>query len=116
MYDPVMLYFCIIMLTEDEKKFVAYWEVNRLRRKKTFKQLAVGMPLGAVIAIAIFINFFSGWYKRADFVIRSGYSLILVLVIAAILIVVFTAVFSARHQWEVNEQRYREFLAKKDQP
>jgi hypothetical protein len=38
------------------------------------------------------------------------------LVIAAILIVVFTAVFSARHQWEVNEQRYREFLAKKDQP
>lgn len=116
MYDPVMLYFCIIMLTEDEKKFVAYWEVNRLRRKKTFKQLAIGMPLGAVIAIAIFINFFSGWYKRADMVIRSGSSLILVLVIAAILIVVFTAVFSARHQWEVNEQRYREFLAKKDQP
>jgi hypothetical protein len=115
-YDPVMLYFCTIMLTEDEKKFVAYWEVNRLRRKKTFKQLAVGMPLGAVIAIAIFVNFFSGWYKRADMVIRSGSSLILVLVIAAILIVVFTAVFSARHQWEVNEQRYREFLAKKDQP
>ena len=111
-----MLYFFAIMLTEDEKKFVAYWEVNRLRRKKTFKQLAIGMPLGAVISIAIFINFFSGWYKRADMVIRSGSSLILVLVIAAILIVVFTAVFSARHQWEVNEQRYREFLAKKDQP
>jgi len=111
-----MLYFCAIMLTEDEKKFVAYWEVNRLRRKKTFKQLAIGMPLGAVIAIAIFINFFSGWYKRADMVIRSGSSLILVLVIAAILIVVFTAVFSARHQWEINEQRYQEFLAKKDQP
>ena len=115
-YEPVMLYFCGIMLTEDEKKFVAYWEVIRLRRKKTFKQLAIGMPLGAVIVIAIFINFFSGWYKRADMIIRSGSSLILVLVIAAILIVVFIAVFSARHQWEVNEQRYREFLVKKDQP
>lgn len=115
-YDAGMFYFCGIMLTEDEKKFIAYWEVNRLRRKKSFKQLTVGLPLGALIAIAIFINFFSGWYKRADMVIRSGSSLILVLVIATLLIVVFTAVFSARHQWEVNEQRYREFLAKKDQP
>jgi membrane protein YdbS with pleckstrin-like domain len=104
------------MLTEDEKKFIAYWEVNRLRRRKSFKQLTVGLPLAAVIVIAIFINFFSGWYKRADMVIRSGSSLILVLVIAAVLIIVFMAVFSARHQWEVNEQRYKEFLAKKDQP
>lgn len=111
-----MLYFCGNMLTEDEKKFVAYWEINRLRRKKSFKQLSIGLPAGALIAIAILINFFSGWYKRADMVIRSGSSLILVLVIAALLIVVFTAVFTAKHQWEVNEQRYREFLAKKDQP
>ena len=115
-YDTVMFYFCATMLTEDEKKFIAYWEVNRLRRKKTFKQRAIGLPLGALIAIAIFINFFSGWYKRADMVIRSGSSLILVLVIAALLIVVFTVIFSARHHWDINEQRYREFLAKKDQP
>src|SRR5687767_16371 len=60
------VYFCGIMLTEDEKKFIAYWEVNRLRRRKSFKQLTVGLPLAAVIVIAIFINFFSGWYKRAD--------------------------------------------------
>ena len=111
-----MFYFCRTMLTEDEKKFIAYWEINRLHRKKTFKQLLIGLPLGALISIAIFINFFSGWYKRADMVIRSGSSLILVLVIAALLIVVFTAIFSARHQWDMNEQRYREFLAKKDQP
>jgi membrane-associated PAP2 superfamily phosphatase len=115
-YDAGMFYFCGIMLTEDEKKFIAYWEVNRLHRKKTSKQLAIGLPLGALIATAILLNFFSGWYKRADMVIRSGSSLILVLVIAALLIVVFTAVFSARHQWDINEQRYREFLAKKDQP
>jgi hypothetical protein len=34
-------------------------------------------------------------------------------VIAALLIVVFTAVFSARHKWDMDEQRYRELLAKK---
>ena len=104
------------MLTEDEKKFVAYWELNRLRRKKSFKQLSVGLPAGALIAIAILINFFSGWYKRADMELRSNSSLIIVIVIAALLIVVFTTVFSARHQWDLNEQRYREFLSKKDKP
>lgn len=111
-----MVYFYNTMLTDDEKKFIAWWEVNRFRRKNTFKQLAIGMPLGSIIAIAIFINFFSGWYKRADMVIRSGSSLILVLVIAALLIVVFTSIFSAKHQWDMNEQRYHEFLSKKDQP
>ncbi len=104
------------MLTEDEKRFIAYWETNRLKRKKLLKQLAIGLPMSAVIVIAIFINFFSGWYKRADMALRSSSSLILVLVIAAILIVVFVSVFSAKHQWDINEQRYREFLAKKDKP
>jgi FtsH-binding integral membrane protein len=104
------------MLTEDEKKFIGYWENNRAARKKTLKQLAIGLPMAVVIVIAIFVNFFSGWYKRADMVLRSQTSLILVLVVAAILIVIFIAVFSAKHQWDMNEQRYREFLARKDQP
>jgi hypothetical protein len=104
------------MLTNDEKRFIEYWEANRLKRKKLLKQLAIGLPLSAVIVIAIFINFFSGWYKRADMALRSNSSLILVLIIAAILIVVFVSVFSAKHQWDINEQRYREFLAKKDKP
>ena len=104
------------MLTEDEKKFIEYWETNRLKRKKLLKQLAIGLPMSAVIVIAIFINFFSGWYKRADMTLRSNSSLILVLIIAAILIIVFVSVFSAKHQWDINEQRYREFLAKKDKP
>jgi heme/copper-type cytochrome/quinol oxidase subunit 2 len=104
------------MLTEDEKKFVVYWENNRAGRRKLMKQLAIGLPLAVVVVVAIFVNFFSGWYKRADMVLRSQTSLILVLVVAAILIVIFIAVFSAKHQWDMNEQRYREFLARKDQP
>lgn len=102
------------MLTEDEKKFVAYWETQRLRRKKLLKQLSIGLPASAAIVIAIFLNFFSGWYKRADMALRANTSLILVLLIAAILIVIFISIFSAKHQWDQNEQRYREFLAKRD--
>ena len=104
------------MLTEEEKKFVASWETERLRKKKLLRQLSVGLPLSVVFVIAIFLNFFSGWYKRADMEIRSNSSLILVLVIAALLIVVFTTVFSVKHKWDLNEQRYQELKAKQDQP
>ena len=105
------------MLTEEEKEFVEYWEANRLRQKKVSRQLSLGLPLSSLLVVAIFINFFSGWYKRADMEIRStDPSLILVLVVAGILIVVFTTVFSVRHKWDMNEQHYNELLAKKDKP
>jgi len=101
------------MLTPDEEKFIEYWEANRLSRKKVLKQLYVGLPFASLLVIAIVVNFLSGWYKRADMEIRSNSSLILVVVIAGISIVVFTTVFSVRHKWEMNEQLYRELLAKK---
>lgn len=109
------------MLTEEEKGFIEYWEANRLKRKRFFKQLAIGLPIGVLLVVSIFLSFFSGWHKQADIELRSqsqsqpDYStIILVLIIAALLIVVFTAVFSARHKWDLNEQRYRELLGKKD--
>lgn len=103
------------MLTPDEQKFVDYWEANRLSRKKVLRQLYVGLPFASLLVIAIIVNFLSGWYKRADMAIRSNSSLVLVVVIAGILIVVFTTVFSVRHKWDMNEQLYRELLAKKEQ-
>ena len=102
------------MLSEEEKNFVEYWENNRLRRKKFIRQLALGLPLGVGFVILIFINFFSGWYKRASMEINTEPSMFFVLLVAALLIVVFVAVFSARHKWEMNEQRYKELLSKKE--
>jgi len=103
------------MLTEEEEKFVEYWQYHRLKKRKVLKQLSVGLPLGVVIAAAIFINFFSGWDKRAQMVINANPSLILVLIIACLIIVVFITIFSVRHNWDLNEQRYRELLARRDQ-
>jgi uncharacterized BrkB/YihY/UPF0761 family membrane protein len=114
--------FAFPMLTEEETRFIEYWEANRLRRKRFFKQLAIGLPLAVLLVIAIFISFISGWHRQAEIELRSqsrsqpDSAVILVLVIAALLIVVFTAVFSARHKWDMLEQRYRELLAKKEQP
>jgi protein-S-isoprenylcysteine O-methyltransferase Ste14 len=110
------------MLTEEEKGFIAFWEANRLRRKRLSKQLVIGLPAAAMLVIAIFISFFSGWHKQADIELRSQSqsqtdyaTIILVLILAGILIVFFMAIFSARHKWDMHEQRYRELLAKKDE-
>jgi hypothetical protein len=31
------------MVTEEEKKFIEYWEIHRLSKKKLLKQLAIGL-------------------------------------------------------------------------
>ena len=102
------------MLTDEERKFMVQWEYNRHRKKKLIRQLAVGLPLSVGIVVAIVVNLFSGWYKRADMEIRSNSSIIVTVLIAVILIVIFTTVFSQRHKWDINEQRYRELKARED--
>ena len=101
------------MLSTEETEFIQYWETNRLRKKKVFRQLSVGLPLGVLIVTAIFINFFSGWYKRAEMMMHADPSIIVILLIAMLSIVLFVVIFSARHRWDMNEQRYKELLSKR---
>ena len=103
------------MLTEGEKEFITYWEENRIQKKKVLRQLYVGLPMAVILIMAIFINFFSGWFKKADMALhRENSSLIIVLIVAALLIVIFIVIFSARHRWDMNEQSYRELISKRD--
>ena len=106
------------MLSDEEERFIAYWNENRENEKRTLKQWLVGLPLGLLFGIPIFINFFSGWYKRATMILNSGISNRefnpLVLMIAVLLIISFIAIFSKRHKWEMNEQKYLELKAKQD--
>lgn len=104
------------MLTKEQEDFILYWEANRVRRKQVWKQLSIGLPLGVALVVAIFANFLGGWYKRADMKFRSDSSMFIVLIVAALLIVVFVTVFSVKHKWDINEQYYRELLAKRDNP
>ena len=102
------------MLTEEEIGFIGYWEQNRNKKKRLIWQLAAGLPLAAVIAGGIFITYFSGWYTRAIMMINLSSSGVLVVLAGLILTVVFVVVFSARHRWDMNEQRYRELLSRRD--
>lgn len=102
------------MLNEEEKRFIAFWEANRGRQKRFVKYIQYGLPMGVVLGFSIFINLLSGWYKRASMVVNADPSLVLVLLIAIILIIIFISVFTVRHRWDMNEQRYRELLARRD--
>jgi hypothetical protein len=100
------------MLTQREKDFIRYWEANRLRRKKTSRQFLIGIPVGLAFAIPILINFSSGWYRRADMEANSPDFNPMVLFVALLLIVGFSAIFYQRHQWDQYEQRFQEFQAR----
>jgi hypothetical protein len=101
------------MLTKQEKDFIIYWEQNREKHKKVFRQFFVGIPLGLLFAIPIVLNLVSGWHKRAGMEANNPYDFNpIVLIIALLLIIGFVAIFSKYHQWEMREQRYRELIAK----
>jgi hypothetical protein len=100
------------MLTQQEKDFVRYWEQNRLRRKRVFRQFLVGIPIGLLFAIPIAISLKSGWDKRAVLEANSPDFNPLVLLFALLLIVGFIAIFYQQHKWDQYEQRYRELLSR----
>jgi hypothetical protein len=100
------------MLTPNEKAFVDYWSVQRLKRKSIGSRLSSGLPLSVMIVVALFASIYTGWYERATMVIRSYGSLILMVIIGAVLIVGFMSYFSAQHEWDQNEERYQVLLQK----
>jgi ATP/ADP translocase len=103
------------MFSKEEQDFIKYWEENREKQKRFFKQIAIGLPVGVLFAAAMFINFASGWDKRVESITKtypSFRSLILVLIIAILAIVVFISVFSVKVKWEKHEQKYRELLSR----
>ncbi|GAO44338.1 hypothetical protein [Flavihumibacter petaseus] len=99
------------MFTDDEKRFMAYWEQNRDKQKKVFRQWLVGLPMGLVIVIPIVISYVTGWHKRAVMVAGSQFNP-MVLIIALLAIVTFTAIFYKQHQWDQYDQKYRELKAR----
>ncbi len=100
------------MVTKQEHDFLRYWEENRFRKKKFLRQFSIALPLGVVMVVALFINLLSGWYQKADAVLRSNSSVIIVILIAVVAIMFFITYFSGNYKWEQNEQRYQELRMK----
>ena len=102
-----------IMLTDEEIAFMDYWERNRDKQNKIFKQLLLGIPVGLLFVIPIVFSLVSGWDKRAVMIANTGDFNPGILLVALLLIIGFTAIFSRKYRWDQNEQKYRELQAKK---
>jgi hypothetical protein len=102
------------MLSQEEEAFIVYWKANREKQKRGFRQFLLGIPLALLFVIPIWLNFFSGWYKRARMVAGTSDFNPGVLLLALVLIVVFIAIFSRKFKWDQYEQRYIELLNKKE--
>lgn len=101
------------MLTQEEKDFITYWEANRDKQKRTFRQWLVGLPIGLLFGVPIFLNYALGWYKRAGMVAGSQFNP-MVLIIAILAIITFMAIFYKQFQWDQYEQKYRELKSKEE--
>lgn len=100
-------------MSEEEKRFMLFWEKNRDKERKTWRQLLIGLPLGLIFTLPILLNLFSGWDKRAVMVANTQTDPV-VLVIAVLAIASFFAIFSKKHRWDMNEQRYNELSVKRE--
>ncbi|MFS8083401.1 MAG: hypothetical protein ACMG51_08110 [Ginsengibacter sp.] len=101
-----------VMLTEKENQFIIYWEANRIKESKFWRQLSFGAPWGLVFALPILVAvIFHDWYKNMIPISRSQLYLILIAVLA---IATFYSVFRMKFKWENNEQIYKELKLKKE--
>lgn len=102
------------MVTEEEKRFVAWWRENRDKEKKVFRQWLIGLPIGLLFAVPILVNFVSGWYKRANMWARAHTddNTGMVLLVAMLAIITFIAIFYKRHRWDMYEQQYLDILSR----
>jgi heme/copper-type cytochrome/quinol oxidase subunit 2 len=104
------------MLTPEEEKFVHYWQDQRQHKKAFLRKFSLVLPAVSLIAVLFFVNFLSGWYRKADKELRQHSSVVLVILLAVVAIVVFMVIFSARHKWDRNEADYQALLQKQNKP
>ncbi len=101
------------MLTQEENNFILFWEDNRLNNKVNFFQFIKGLSRGLAISLAIIALVISGWYQRANMQANAKLSTG-VFIVALALIAIFMAWLYKNFQWESNEQKYLELIAKKE--
>lgn len=98
------------MLTKEDKLFIEYWEKNRDKEKRLFRQLVHESPLALVFALPVLVVvIFHDWYKNMIPISRTQIILIVITVMA---IAVFYAVFRIKFKWDYHEQLYKELKLK----
>ena len=103
------------MLTDDELRFLQYWENNRELHSSFSSKLLRGLPMAFVFGLPILLLilsvylFLPEWYTKIS---KTSSSAFVVVVIAVLLAIVFYAFVRMHFKWEMNEQQYKEIKYK----
>ncbi|TAG32156.1 MAG: hypothetical protein EAZ35_00895 [Sphingobacteriia bacterium] len=100
------------MMLNDEQ-FLVYWGKNSEKEKSSKKAFLLGLSSGFAIGVCVLLCIFSGWYQRATMLANSKMSAS-VLFTAIMGIAIFIAFIYRKFKWEMQDQRYREILARKN--
>ncbi len=103
------------MLTDDELRFIQYWEKHRDLHSSFTSKLVRGLPMAFLFGLPILLLilsvylFLPEWYTKIS---KTSSSAFVVVVIAVLLAIVFYAFIRMHFKWEMNEQQYKELKYK----
>jgi membrane protein YdbS with pleckstrin-like domain len=99
------------MLSEEEEKFMIYWEERRQEYSSTSSKFLRGLPMAMVfgipilLLIAVVYLFIPDWYIKIS---KTSTQTFIVVVIAVFIAIIFYAFARMHFKWEMNEQMYNE--------
>ena len=103
------------MLTDDETRFLAYWDKNKELHSTTSSKLLRGLPMACLFGLPILLLiacvylFLPEWYTKIS---KTSPATFLVVTIAVFIAVFFYAFVRMHAKWEMNEQLYKELKYK----
>ena len=105
------------MVTEEEKKFLRYWEQHRESENNFSVKLLRGLPKAMLFGLPIILFvpvvriYFPDWYYKIS---ETSPGMFLTAIIAVVGIILFTSYFNMQFRWETNEQAYKELKIKEE--
>ena len=103
------------MLTDDERRFVTFWEKNKELHSTFTSKLLRGLPMACMFGLPILLLiacvylFLPEWYTKISKTSPETFLIVTLAVFAAIFFYAFTRM---HFKWEMNEQLYKEIKYK----
>ena len=103
------------MLTDDETRFLAFWEKNKDLHSSFVSKLLRGLPMACLFGLPILLLlacvyiFLPEWYTKIS---KTSPETFLIVTIAVFIAVFFYAFIRMHFKWEMNEQLYKEIKYK----
>jgi hypothetical protein len=103
------------MLSEQEIKFLQYWEQHRETENTFVRKLTGGLPMALIFSMPIVLSvvvvrlFLPEWYTKIS---KTSPGTFITIIFAMIIVALFYSFFRMQYKWEMNEQLYKELKAK----